>query len=259
MSEVIALCYHGVSATWPSPLAVTPQRLEQQVTWFLRRGYTPVTVRDAARARGHGRRLAITFDDALRSVATRALPVLERLGAVATVYAPSQFLADGAPMAWPEVAGHLATEHAAELEGMTIEELRDIARRGWEVGSHTRSHPWLPTLDDAALAHELAGSKAELEGLLELPIRTLAYPFGAFDERVAKAALTAGYEAAVTLPDRVPAWPRSPDPLARMMLPRIGIYEKDDERRFRLKVSRPVRALRRSPLWSAVGALRRTG
>jgi len=258
MSEVIALCYHGVSPTWPSSLAVTPERLERQVMWFLRRGYSPVTVRDAVRARDHRRRLAITFDDALASVFTRALPVLERLGAVATVYAPSRFLADGGPMAWPEVAGHLATEHAEELAAMSVEQLRDVARRGWEVGSHTRTHPWLPTLDDAALADELVGSKADLEALLELPIRTLAYPFGAYDERVARATLAAGYEAAVTLPDRVPAWPRSPDGLERMALPRIGIYEKDDERRFRLKVSRPVRALRRSPLWSAVGALRRT-
>lgn len=257
MSETVSLCYHGVSPTWPSSLAVTPDRLRDQVAWFLRRGYEPVTVRDAARTPASGRRVVITFDDALRSVYDLALPVLEELGAVATVYAPSKYLADGTPMAWPEVAQHLETEHAAELEGMTIAQLQEVARKGWEVGSHTITHPWLPQLDDAALAHELSASKAQLEELLGLPIETLAYPFGAHDERVAAATAAAGYAAAVTLPDRVPAWPRSPDAGQRMVLPRVGIYHLDDERRFRLKVSRPLRALRRSPLWDAVTAVRR--
>jgi peptidoglycan/xylan/chitin deacetylase (PgdA/CDA1 family) len=258
MSEVVSLCYHGVSATWTNALAVKPERLHDQVAWFLRRGYEPVTVRDAARTPGRGgKRVVITFDDALRSVHELALPVLEQLGAVATVYAPSQYIAEGAPMAWPEVAMHLATEHASELDAMSVEQLQEVARKGWEVGSHTITHPWLPQLDVATLTHELTASKVQLEELLELPIDTLAYPFGAHDERVAQATAAAGYEAAVTLPDRVPVWPRSPDARQRMVLPRIGIYQLDDERRFRLKVSRPVRALRRSPLWDTVAAVRR--
>jgi peptidoglycan/xylan/chitin deacetylase (PgdA/CDA1 family) len=257
VTDVVALCYHGVSATWPSSLAVTPQQLEEQVGWFVRRGYRPVTVRDAARARGRGKRVAITFDDALRSVSTLALPVLQRLGAVATVYAPSQYIADGAPMAWPEVRAHLATEHAAELDPMSVAQLPEVAAQGWEIGSHTCTHPWLPRLDDARLAAELGDSKRQLAEVLELPIDTLAYPFGAYDERVAEATAAAGYAAAVTLPDRVPAWPHAPDALARMTLPRIGLYRADDYRRFRLKVSRPVRVLRRSPLWDGITAVRR--
>jgi peptidoglycan/xylan/chitin deacetylase (PgdA/CDA1 family) len=256
MSDVVALCYHGVSPTWTSPLAVTARQLERQLAWFLRRDYEPVTVRDAARAGARGRRLAVTFDDALRSVYTLAWPVLRRLGVVGTVYAPSRYVAEGVPMAWPEVRGHLAGGDAAELDVMRVGELRELAGGGWEVGSHTRTHPWLPRLDDATLARELRESKLELERLLELPIRTLAYPFGAYDERVAAAAAAAGYEAAVTLPDRVPRWPRSPTGLERMALPRIGVYHDDDERRFRLKVSRPTRALRRTPLWDGLVAAR---
>ncbi|MGB2710102.1 MAG: polysaccharide deacetylase family protein, partial [Conexibacter sp.] len=124
MSETIALCYHGVSAGWANPLVVAPQRLEEQIAWFLRRGYEPVTVQQAAHG-GGGKRLVITFDDALRSVYTRALPQVERLGAVATVYAVARNVADGTPMAWPEVRDHLATEHAGELDGMSVAPLRD--------------------------------------------------------------------------------------------------------------------------------------
>lgn len=253
MSETIALCYHGVSPTWPDAMAVTQQQLHAQVAWFMGRGYRPATVREAAREPASGRRLVITFDDALRSVHALALPVLDRLGAVATVYAPSVPIAEGSPMGWPEVARHLATEHAHELDPMSVAQLRDVAARGWEVGSHTRTHPWLPRVEgEEALAHELGGSKRELEALLELEIATLAYPFGAHDARVCSATADAGYAAAVTLPVTVPAWPRSPSAEQRMTLPRIGIYRVDEWRRFRVKVARPVRQLRASSAWKLV-------
>jgi peptidoglycan/xylan/chitin deacetylase (PgdA/CDA1 family) len=260
VSETIALCYHGVSETWAQSLAVRPAALAQQVGWYLRRGYRAVTVAEAAAVpadQAGGPRVVITFDDAMRSVHALALPVLERLGAVATVYAPTHYVTSGEPMAWPEVARHLETDHAAELAPMSVAELADVAARGWEVGSHTRTHPWLPRLDDAALAHELRESKRELETLLEAPCRTLAYPFGAHDERVAAATAAAGYEAAVTLPARLPAWPRRPQGLELMTLPRLGVYHADDWHRFRIKASAPVRALRRTPLWDGLGAIKR--
>ncbi len=258
MSAVVALCYHGVSDRWPSPMAVTPAQLHDQVSHFLRRGYRATTVAEAASARAGERLLVVSFDDALASVHRLGLPVLESLGAVATVYAPTDPILSGTPMTWPEVAEHLATEHAAELDGMTVDELADVARRGWEVGSHTCSHPWLPTLSDADLARELRRSRHLLQEALDLPCRTLAYPFGAHDARVAAAAAAAGYEAAVTLPARVAAWPRNPSALERMTLPRIGVYRADERLRFRLKVAAPVRALRASPAWAAVGAARRS-
>lgn len=249
MSDTVALCYHGVSRTWRDAMAVTPEQLEEQVGWFLRRGYIPVTVREAA-APADGRRIVVTFDDALRSVHTLGRPVLDRLGAVATVYAPSVPIARGTPMNWPEVARHLETEHAHELDPMSIGELRDAAAAGWEVGSHTRTHPWLPTIAGDELAHELVGSKRELEALLDLRIDTLAYPFGAHDDAVVAATGAAGYTAAVTLPAKVPAWPQHPGLHDLLTLPRIGVYRVDEWARFRLKVSRPVRALRSSPLWN---------
>jgi hypothetical protein len=59
---------------------------------------------------------------------------------------------------------------------------------------------------------------------------------------VVAAAGAAGYAAAGTLPARL----HHARPLA---WPRVGIYHSDDERRFRLKVSRVMRRLRGSRLW----------
>lgn len=256
MSGVIALGYHGVSDRWPSPLAVEPDQLRRQVAHLLERGYRPVTVAEGARRAGTERLLVITFDDALASVYRLAFPILQELGAVATVYVPSVPILSGTPMDWPEVREHLGGEHAAELDGMSPEELLEVDAAGWEIGSHTRTHPWLPRLDVDTLRDELVRSREELRVALGISCSSLAYPFGAHDDRVVAATREAGYETAVTLPRRLPPWPRAGHGDAHLRLSRIGIYRVDDMARFRLKVAGPMRALRSTPLWEALGPRR---
>jgi peptidoglycan/xylan/chitin deacetylase (PgdA/CDA1 family) len=211
-------------------------------------------VSQAAAAPSRARLLAVTFDDALASVFVRAFPILRDLGVVATVYVPTLPILSGTAMSWPEVHDHLATEHAGELDGMTIEQLRVVADAGWEIGSHTRTHPWLPRLGDDALRDELGRSRAELREAFDVPCASLAYPFGATDDRVVAAARAAGYTTAVTLPRRVRPWSARAD--ASLRLSRIGVYRSDDLPRFRLKVAAPVRALRSTALWEALGPRR---
>ena len=244
--SVVALCYHGVSPTWQSPMAVTPAQLEDQVGHFLRRGYRAVTVDAAISAAPGERLLVVTFDDALASVYRLGLPVLERLGAVATVYVPTAYVFAGERMRWPEVRRHLLTEHAHELDPMTPAELLDVAERGWEIGAHTCTHPWLPRLGDDELRAELVESRVALERLMERPCTSVAYPFGAHDLRVVRAAERAGYRTGVTLPGGSPRWPAAPAGLQRLALPHIGVYRADGPLRYRLKVGAAGRVVRRS-------------
>src|SRR2546423_1506780 len=76
---------------------------------------------------------------------------------------------------------------------------RSVAGAGWEIGSHTRSHPHLPALPPDSLEEELKGSRERLEDALGLPCRSIAYPYGDVNRRVVRAAERAGYEAAGTL------------------------------------------------------------
>jgi peptidoglycan/xylan/chitin deacetylase (PgdA/CDA1 family) len=261
MNGVLALGYHGVSERWDSPLGVRPHTLRRQIELLLGRGYRAVTVAEAARAAREGVHeplLVITFDDAVASVYRLAFPILRELGAVATVYAPTLPVLADRSMAWPEVRRHLATAHAAELRPMTFDQLHEVLEAGWEVGSHTRTHPWLPRLGDAALTDELERSRTELQTVLGIACDGLAYPFGAHDDRVVTAAHDAGYTTAVTLPRRLTPWPGpADDPEAYLRLSRIGIYRADDMPRFRLKVTGAVRALRRTPVWDALAHVKR--
>ena len=236
IADVLVLCYHAVSPTWPAPLSVTPERLEGQLAGLVRRGYRGATFADAVE-RPHGRTVVATFDDAYRSVLTLAAPILERLGVPGTVFAPTDWPGRGEPMTWPGIDEWLAGEHAHELTPLSWDELGELAERGWEVGSHTRSHPHLTTVDDDRLRDELAGSRAECEERLGRPCRTIAYPYGDQDARVRAAAREAGYAAGAALG-------RSLSEGDRFAWPRVGVYHADDGRRFALKSSRLVRRLR---------------
>lgn len=56
--------------------------------------------------------------------------------------------------------------------------------RGHEVAIHTVTHPWLHLLDPSQIALEVLEDRRALEDLVGYPVRGMAYPFGAYDERV---------------------------------------------------------------------------
>jgi peptidoglycan/xylan/chitin deacetylase (PgdA/CDA1 family) len=250
MSETLTLCYHALSTSWPAPLAATPAAFEEQLELLLSRGYEPATFTAAARAEGPDRAFVITFDDAFRSVLELAAPVMRRLGVPGTVFVPTAYPDSGRPMAWEGLDAWLDGPHHAELACMSWDELRALQGAGWEVASHTHSHPYLTRLGYDDLLDELRLSRTVCERELGRPCVTLAYPYGDTDERVIDAASDAGYLYAAALDARF----RTGDPLR---LPRIGIYRQDDLRRFGLKTARSLRAVRSSPAWQGVVAARR--
>jgi peptidoglycan/xylan/chitin deacetylase (PgdA/CDA1 family) len=84
--DLIVLCYHGVSETWPDPTAVTPSDFAAQLEGLLARGYQGQTLASALVAPAAPRTFAVTFDDAPLSVYERAAPILAELGLPATVF-----------------------------------------------------------------------------------------------------------------------------------------------------------------------------
>jgi peptidoglycan/xylan/chitin deacetylase (PgdA/CDA1 family) len=237
--DVLVLCYHAVSYDWPSSLAVTPAQLARQLGLLVRRGYRGTTFERAVASPPASRTLAVTFDDGYRSVLSHALPILDRLGLPGTVFVATDFVGRDAPMSWPGIDDWLGGPHEAELAGMSWDELATLRDAGWEIGSHTCSHPRLSQLDDGALRRELVESRRTCASHLGA-CRTLALPYGDGDARVVSAAAEAAYRAVAGLPGAgVPAsvgWPR------------VGVYPADRLGRFRLKVARPVRRLRESGL-----------
>lgn len=226
--DLLVLCYHGVA---PGSLhgEVTPEALRAQLSLVARRGYRWATFTDAVLGDEAERVAAVTFDDGIASAVEHGLPILEEIGAPGTMFLTVKMLGWG---------GRLDADGAARL-----------VERGWEIGSHTMTHPVLTNVADTTLREELVRSKVELEGLTGRACTAIAYPTGRVDARVAGAAEAAGYVAGAAL-EGATAVP--PSPLA---WPRVGVRGDDSLRVFRLKCSRAVRGARSSWARGPIGQL----
>ncbi|MCW2968312.1 MAG: polysaccharide deacetylase family protein [Solirubrobacteraceae bacterium] len=236
MTDTLVLCYHAVSPTWPAALSVTPDAFARQLRMLDRAGYVGATFSDAVMAPPARRTVAITFDDAYRSELALAAPLLQELGWPATVFVPTDHVDAGGPMVWPGIDQWVESPYVDELLPLSWDEVRRLAQEGWEIGSHTCSHPRLTQIQDDQLGDELARSRRRIEEELQAPCTSVAYPYGDVDGRVVAAAREAGYRTGAGLP---PHWrPERP-----MVIPRVGIWHNDRLWRAVLKAAVPVRRL----------------
>jgi peptidoglycan/xylan/chitin deacetylase (PgdA/CDA1 family) len=167
---------------------------EAHLRWLRSGGWKSVSLSQVAAALSGGPPLpahavAITFDDGYRDNLEHAWPLLHDYGFNATV-----FIVSGA------VGGDSSFDSGAGYEPapmLSTAEIQFMHAAGVEFGSHTRSHPdSLPRLNDDALLGELAGSRRDLERILDRPVDLFAYPHSRHDERVEKAVIAAGYRLA---------------------------------------------------------------
>jgi peptidoglycan/xylan/chitin deacetylase (PgdA/CDA1 family) len=239
--DTLILCYHSVSESWPQQTSVTPSALAGHVATLVERGYRGATFSDAVLAPARRRTVAFTFDDAHRSVLELAYPILSAAGWPGTVFVPTDYCTALRPLDWPGLGRWRGGEWDHELMCMSWQELERLAGDGWEIGSHTCSHPRLSSLPAAEITHELEASRAEIERRLDRPCETLAYPYSDYDQRVVRAARAAGYRLAATAPTTRPA----PLPL---LWPRPVIAREDVGWRFRVRTSATLRHMERVPL-----------
>jgi peptidoglycan/xylan/chitin deacetylase (PgdA/CDA1 family) len=232
--DILVLCYHSVSPSWPAATNVTPQNLDAQLSHFVHRGYRGATLRDALTAPRDARTLVVTFDDAFHSILGLAFPILDRLGIPGTVYVPTAYPDSEMPMAWEGYDRWLGTPHEHELACMSWHELRTLDASGWEIASHTDSHPRLTTLDDVSLRHELGISRERCEREIQKPCYSFAYPYSDHDSRVVEATREAGYLLGVT----VALGSETPLPL---QWPRIVVAHGDTALRLQVRAWRRAR------------------
>ncbi|HTZ87134.1 MAG TPA: polysaccharide deacetylase family protein [Solirubrobacteraceae bacterium] len=175
------LMYHDIAAPaererigFPGPLAarykLTPEAFERHLDALAATGLSVGAVVPGATAPQVG----MTFDDGGVS-ALLAADALERRGW------RGQFFV---------TTGRIGT--SGFLSG---EQVRELARRGHTIGSHSHSHPtYMGRLGEEELTYEWTHSRGELADVLGEPPRTASIPGGYLSRGVVAAAAAAGYE-----------------------------------------------------------------
>jgi len=72
------------------------------------------------------------------------------------------------------------------------DELREVYD-GFCIANHSLTHPHLAQLPIERAAHEIHEGRARLQALFDQPVRGFVYPFGTFDEAVARSVREAGH------------------------------------------------------------------
>lgn len=211
------LMYHSISSFEEDPnnICTSPERFEAQMLYLKRRGLRGVSMRELRRAMAVGRTtglVGLTFDDGYKDFLHNAVPQLERLGFSATVFV---------------VTGMLGTENSWEhyldpivrLQLLGADEVREVSKRGMEVGSHSVSHPQLISLEPELLERELNDSHRMLSETLGEAVEGFCYPYGAVDSKAAQAVRRAGYDYACSIVTRVEG--------NAFDLPRIDVADRD--------------------------------
>ena len=130
-------------------------------------------------------RCLITFDDGLQSVYKYAFPSLEEFGFCSTIFCISGFY--GKKSSWDIYSNNMHLNKS---------QIRHLSEKGHEIGSHTKSHAYLPFLNNKSIYSELFDSRSELEDITGCPVTSCSFPYGGWTPDIWKIAQDAGYSAA---------------------------------------------------------------
>jgi peptidoglycan/xylan/chitin deacetylase (PgdA/CDA1 family) len=176
------LVYHALGNPPPSEaypgLYVSRHEFREEMAWLAAAGYQGVTLDAVEHAWYHDgtlppKPIVITFDNGYPEQVRFAPSVLDEYG-------------------WPGVLFEITEEH------LTPPYIRPVVAKGWEVDSHSATHPDLTQLGGAELAKEVTGSRVFLQRTYHVPSNNFCYPSSIYDSSTIAAVKAAGYVGAVT-------------------------------------------------------------
>lgn len=112
-------------------------------------------------------KISLTFDDGLRSQYTDFYPILKKHGLKSTFY--------------------IDTANINKKGRLTFDQINGLYKNGNEIGSHTHTHCHLTKLSEKEIQHEFKKSNQILK---KFNVKSLAYPFGDYNEKAIKQAKT---------------------------------------------------------------------
>lgn len=176
------LVYHALGlapAGAPFPgLYVSDSDFKDEMAWLHTNGYQAVTLDEVMRAWYHGgtlphKPIVVTFDNGYPEQVTFAPAVMAKYG-------------------WPGVLNEITEDH------LHPDQIRHVLKYGWEVDSHSLTHPDLTTASASDLHDEVAGSRAFLRHTFHIPVNSFCYPSSRYNAAVIAAVKSAGYTNATT-------------------------------------------------------------
>jgi len=161
--RVIILYYHSIDERKGEKFYLkTPPDIFREQMELLRDNYNVISLRELIkcirRRKKMNKSVVITFDDGFKDNYTVAYPILYRHDLPATFFITTGFIGKKGYMDWRD--------------------LKELKESGFEIGSHTVTHPRLSKLPRSKIDEELKISKEVLKTKLDEEIDLFAAPYG---------------------------------------------------------------------------------
>ena len=171
---VVILFFHLVSDR-PHRLGISTEQFLRRVD-FLRKFYRVVSLREAVKLLESGKvgtpTVVLTFDDGYGENFINLRAVAERTRIPVTLFVSTEHVTTKLPFQ------HDVRRGQSGFVPLSWEQVISLARSGFEIGSHTRSHFDCGASDKTALESEIVGSKNDLERRLGTPVEYFSFPWG---------------------------------------------------------------------------------
>ncbi|NOU64925.1 polysaccharide deacetylase family protein [Paenibacillus sp. LMG 31461] len=160
------LNYHSIGVAPGNTYVLHPDTFVRQMDYLAAHHYTPMTLAEFAsvitnKMPSPAHPVLLTFDDGYANNAEVALPILQQHGFPATLYVSTGLVNTPGYLTWPQI--------------------KQLSAAGWDIASHTVTHPHLPMLSKKAQREEILAARTQIEQELGKSANTFAYPYGEFN------------------------------------------------------------------------------
>jgi peptidoglycan/xylan/chitin deacetylase (PgdA/CDA1 family) len=161
------LMYHSISDAEESVhpyyrINTSPEVFANQMHFLATEGYRTINFGELGDKECDNKRVIITFDDGYEDFYSKAYPILNKHGFVATVFLPTNYV---------------DKESFNGRKCLTWQQVNELCKKGISFGSHTHSHPFLRNLSRDAICDELITSRMILEKRIDKPVKIFSYPY----------------------------------------------------------------------------------
>jgi len=206
--SVFVLCYHSISDDgWYYSVPLI--NLKKQIN-YLRNNFEIISLSDLEKIINGGKKVnkasvVITFDDGYKNILS-AKKFFKSIDIKPAVFV----IGDKSIVDFKELG--------TNREFLSNSDIKKLLKDGWEVGSHTLTHPNMNKLNDLEIEREISGSKKKIEKNLNIKIKYIAYPKGKYTNKITNLVNKAGYKLGLSMDDGVIDLSTS-----KFAIPRIGV------------------------------------
>ncbi|CAN7552758.1 polysaccharide deacetylase family protein [Paenibacillus sp. LjRoot153] len=188
------LNYHSIGVAPGNTYVLHPDTFARQMDYLAAHHFTPLTLDEFASVLEHkmpspAHPVLLTFDDGYANNAEVALPILQKHKFPATLYLSTGLVNTPGYLTWPQI--------------------HELSAAGWDIASHTVTHPHLPKLSKKAQRVEILAARDKIEQELGKPADTFAYPYGDYNRTTLRLLRKAKFRYAFTI---LEGWASSDQP-----------------------------------------------